>query len=218
MISQKEYWDKKIKDWTRISYTKKAEKIDFIEKIANFFRGPIIKRMEITLEIVGPKVKGKTVLDMGCGLGDFCFGAVKYQPKKVIGIDISKVAIKEASRIAKGKNLLGLIEFMEGDLGKVKRLPKFDMAVGLGFIDYLNKEELKRLFSLLRGQSFFFSFFEKKFSLINFLHSFYVRIRKCPGAFKYTRKEIQSFAPKDLGLRFFEKDGLLFITNIITNI
>ena len=83
MNSQKKYWDQKIKEWTRASYKRNQKglgQIGLIEKIAKFFRAGIEGRLKVTLETIGPLVKNKTVVDMGCGLGDFCFEVLKYQP------------------------------------------------------------------------------------------------------------------------------------------
>ena len=98
MISQREYWDKKIKEWTEVSHRKRTKGVGLIEKVANLFRGPVTKRMDVALGIIGPKAKGKAVIVLGCGLGDLCFAILKYQPQKVIGLDIFGVAVKEAKR------------------------------------------------------------------------------------------------------------------------
>lgn len=170
--------------------------------------------MEVALEVVGSKAKNKVILDMGCGLGDFCFEIIKYNPQKALGMDISPVAIKGAKKRAKDKDFGKTVEFMQGNIVELKKLPQFDIAVGLGFIDYLNKEELKKIFKLLSGRYFIFSMFEKKLSLLNLLHAVYVRIQKCPGAYKYTRKEMREIIPKSTNFYFLEKDKMLFITNL----
>ncbi len=211
MASQKEYWDQQIKEWSEASYKGKGDNL--IERIANLFRGPITKRMEVALEIIGPKAKDKVILDLGCGLGDFCFAVLKYRPKKVIGIDISPVAIREAKKRTERRKLKGKVGFLETDVAKIKKLPDFDLGVGLGFIDYLDKGQMRHLFKLLAGRRFLFSFFEKKLSLLNLLHEFYIKIQRCPGAYKYTREEMRQLAPEGLNLRFLEKEGMFFITN-----
>lgn len=212
MNAQKDYWDRKIKEWSEASYQKKTKSL--IEKAASLFRGGITGRMDVALKIVGPKAKGKTIMDIGCGVGDFCFAMTKYQPEKIIGIDISQVAVKEAQKRAKIKKLDKVVTFIQADIANVKKLPKFDIAVGLGFIDYFNKEELKKVFKVLSGRYFLFSMFEKKISLLNILHAFYVRVQNCPGSYKYSRKEMTEIVPKEAGFYFLEKNGLLFITNL----
>lgn len=209
---QEDYWDRKIKEWSEASYEKRAK--SQIEKLASLFRGGIVRRMDVALRVVGPKAKDKIIVDMGCGLGDFCFEVLKYKPRKVVGIDISKVAIKEAQKRAEKKGLGGKVQFIQGNLSEMKRLPEFDIAVGLGFIDYFNKVELDKLFKLLAGHQFLFSMFEKKLSLLNLLHAVYVRIQGCPGSYKYTREEMRRIIPEETGFYFFEKNKLLFITNL----
>lgn len=212
MATQEDYWDKKIKEWTEASYEKKTKNL--IEKTASLFRGGITKRMEVALEVVGPKAKGKVILDLGCGLGDFCFRILSYSPKKIIGIDISAVAVKEAIKRAKKRDCEEKVEFIRGNVTQMEKLPNFDIAVGLGFIDYLDKNDLKKLFKLLSGRHFLFSMFEKKFSLMNVLHAVYVKIQRCPGAFKYTREEMKKIIPKESKFYFLEKDKMLFIANL----
>lgn len=212
MNKQEDYWNRKIKEWSEASYEKRAK--NPIEIAASFFRGGITGRMDVALEVIGPKAKDKVILDMGCGLGDFCFDILKYGPKKVIGLDISSVAVKEAQKRAKSRGVAGRVKFLQGDASQIKKLPGFDIAVGLGFIDYFDKEGLKKVFKVISNRQFFFSMFEKKLSLLNVLHVFYVKIQGCPGSYKYTRREMRKIIPKDAKSYFFERDGLLFITNL----
>jgi SAM-dependent methyltransferase len=214
MNQQETYWDQRIREWTRASYRQKSGQVSLVEKVAGLFRSGIEGRMKVALEVIGPLSKGKVLADMGCGLGDFCFQALKYQPKKVVGIDISAVAIKQAEKIAKQKKTTNKVKFVQGNLLTLKTWPKFDIAVGLGFIDYFNEEELRDFFDRFKDQKFFFSFFEKKLSLINLIHPIYVKLQKCPGSYKYTRQEIRNIIPKKIKFDFLEKDGLLFVTNL----
>lgn len=211
MSEQKKYWDKKIKEWSKSSYQGKSH--NFIEWLAGFFRGPITGRMEVALEIIGPKAQGKIIADLGCGIGNFCFKILKYQPKRVIGFDISSVAIKEAKKRAKQNEVENKVQFVQGDLGQSIIFPQFDLCVGLGFIDYLNREELINLFRNLHGRYFFFSFPEKKVTVINVLQNIYLKTQNCPGAYKYLRTEIKKIAPNN-NFYFIQKGKLVFITNL----
>lgn len=217
MNLQEQYWDRKIKEWTQNSYQNKFQGLNLIERAANLFRGPITKRMTTALNIVGPRAKDKVILDLGCGLGDFCFAILKYRPKQVIGVDISGVAIKLARQGAQKRKVWKKVKFVHASAVQMKKLPSFDIAIGLGFIDYLKKEELKRLFKLLADKQFMFSYFEKKLSWRNCLHQMYLKLNQCPGAYKYTREELQSLAFLLVKIKFLEKDGLLFITNLPKN-
>jgi 2-polyprenyl-3-methyl-5-hydroxy-6-metoxy-1,4-benzoquinol methylase len=213
MKTQKDYWNKKIVDWTKVSYDKKEKNVPLAEKIATHFRA-ISKRMDVTLKLLGPLVNNKTVLNLGCGLGNECFALLDFNPKRVIGIDISGVAIEEAQEKAKKRKLDKKTEFIEVDISQLKTLPEFDCVIGLGFIDYLTKDELRHLFEMIGNRPYFFSYFEKKLSLLNLMHTLYLRWQKCPGAYKYSRAEIESIVPSSCRNYILEENRLLFLTNI----
>lgn len=76
-----------------------------------------ILRLEVMNKIMIDEIgelKGKTVLDAGCGDGFFIPNLIKKRPKKVIGIDISKWLIDIAKKEIKKKN----VEFQQMDLTK----------------------------------------------------------------------------------------------------
>ena len=50
-------------------------------------------------------IKGKIVLDLGCGTGIFSFASYLLGAKKVIGVDIDEKAIKQAKRFAEENKL-----------------------------------------------------------------------------------------------------------------
>ena len=212
MKSQKEYWDKKISLWSYVSYGKKKNN-DLIEKIATYFRS-VDARKETVLKLLGQRSKGKIVIDLGCGLGEFAIGLLmRYKPKKVVALDISEVAIRKIEKIATDLKLKDKMEFQVAEISEVNKLPDSNFVVGLGFIDYLKPDQMMHLFKLIGDTPFLFSYFEKRLSFFNFLHKIYITLQKCPGAYKYTRQQIRSFMPKKAKLFFIKKDGLQFITN-----
>lgn len=212
MTTQREYWDKKIGEWSSASYGKRT-KISFLEKIATYFRS-VDKRKDAAIKLLRTKVKNKIILDVGCGLGEFTFGILRYKPKKVIALDISPNAILEARKISKRKKTGRRVTFQVSDIRYEEKLPKSDIIVGLGFIDYLTLPELKKLFLMVGKKPYLFSYFEKKPTLFNLLHQIYITSQGCPGAYKYTRDEIRRVLPKKVRVNFVVKDGLLFITNL----
>lgn len=213
MNSQKEYWDKKISEWTKASYGKN-DTVNPIEKIAAYFRS-VQKRKDAAIKLVGPIAKNKIVLDLGCGLGEFSFGLMKYKPRKIIAFDISHVAVSQVKKTAQKLRFGRTLEAKVSDITSLKKLPRFDIVVGLGFLDYLKPMQLSHLFSMIGNKSYLFSFFERKRTFFNLLHKVYTTIQRCPGAYKYTRKQMRNFIPKQTKLRFINKDHLWFVTNLI---
>ncbi len=102
------------------------------------------KRFSIlpTILLLIGDVKGKTVLDLGCGDGFFTRPIAKKGALKVIGIDNSREEIDRA----KTNNPEDNITYKELDIFKEK-LPEADIIVAPFILNYAkNVEELKDLF------------------------------------------------------------------------
>lgn len=94
------------------------------------------------MEYVG-NVSNKKVLDIGCGLGDFCW-LLSNKNAKVTGVDISKDAIAKAKKCYKNKNL----NFSVADLTKnVNLKDKFDIIICSHLLEHLDTTESSSLLS-----------------------------------------------------------------------
>ena len=82
-----------------------------------------------------------SVLDFGCGTGDFSF-AVANLGAKVTGIDISDVVIERAKQIAGGKSNAAFET--SSDSFFTKRPEKFNMVLSITVLQHLNGNELKK--------------------------------------------------------------------------
>lgn len=89
------------------------------------------------------KLKGKTVLEAGCGDGFFILNLLKKKPEKVIGIDISKFLLDIAKKEIKEKN----VEFYQMDLRKKLNFKDnfFDVVVSYNVL-----QEIKDISTPLR--------------------------------------------------------------------
>lgn len=80
-----------------------------------------------------PSLKGKTILDVGCGHGVDIVTYEKKGSSEVFGIDSSKAMIEEAKKVVKRKKNLFV--------GNMKKMPfkknQFDLIVGRFSIHYL---------------------------------------------------------------------------------
>lgn len=222
MNNQREYWNKKIVDWEKTIYTEKGKtKQSLLEKLATPFRKILKKRMEIAEFLLSDKIEGNVVADLGCGTGILLFNLVKYNPQKLIGYDISEDAVKIANKKIKVMNLQDKFRFVCADLRRKYVFPKnIDYFVGVGFIDYFTQDELFTLFKNINGKTFLFSFPEKRLTFRELLHRIYLKLANCPGAFKYTKKEIEHVL-KNAGYNhwwYYDKESIRYITNIKQNI
>jgi malonyl-CoA O-methyltransferase len=92
-----------------------------------------------------PDLRGKTVLDAGCGTGKFCMTAIERGARFVKGIDLSPNMIEQA------KKNCPQAEFECCDLAKIV-LEKYDVVICglvLGHIDVL-EQTLKKLVTALQ--------------------------------------------------------------------
>ena len=64
-----------------------------------------------------PELRGKSILDFGCGTGFFTFLLEKYYPSKIIGLDLSEEMLKIA--IAKKETKKSSAQFILGDASKL---------------------------------------------------------------------------------------------------
>lgn len=93
-----------------------------------------------------PDLKGKTVLDLGCGYGENCIGFIKNGAKSVVGVDISKKMLE----VAKKENANELIKYMHMDMSEIEYLnQKFDLVFSSLAFHYV--KDFKKLLHDIRN-------------------------------------------------------------------
>lgn len=101
-----------------------------------------------------PNIKGKSVLDLGCGYGDYCMEYLQMGAKKVVGIDISEKMINEAKKRYGNSN----INFLILDIEKLDCIKeKFDLVVSSLAIHYVKEFNLlcENVFEILNCNGYF---------------------------------------------------------------
>ena len=96
------------------------------------------------------KVKSADVLDYGCGVGNFAEEISVFKPNKIIGVDISKEAIKKAKNKLKEEN--NNIDYRVDNCENLSmNSNSFDVVYGSGILHHLNlKKSLRELNRVLR--------------------------------------------------------------------
>ena len=85
------------------------------------------------------KFKLKSILDVGCGVGDLSFEVSKIA-KKSLGIDFSKNMIDLANKKFKNKNL----SYLNLSIFDFNTNYKFDCVSANGFIEYISLNDIKK--------------------------------------------------------------------------
>ena len=96
------------------------------------------------------KIFEKEILDFGCGNGNTSQRVYKFRPKKILGIDISDQAVKQA--ISSAKKLGMDIEYKVENCEKLD-LPSesFDIVYGQGILHHLDLvKSIQEIFRILR--------------------------------------------------------------------
>lgn len=81
-----------------------------------------------------PELEGKTVLDLGCGMGEHCLGFVRRGAARVVGVDISENMLS----VAREKHSDPRIEYLNLPMERVGELDgPFDMVVSSLALHYV---------------------------------------------------------------------------------
>ncbi|MBT8195946.1 MAG: bifunctional demethylmenaquinone methyltransferase/2-methoxy-6-polyprenyl-1,4-benzoquinol methylase UbiE [Bacteroidia bacterium] len=183
----------------------------------------------------------KTILDVATGTGDFAIAALKLNPNKVIGIDISENMLEHGRVKLKKKNYDDKIELLSGDSEQLAfDSNKFDaVTVGFGVRNFENLElGLKEMLRVLKpdGKAVILEFSKPSTFPIKQLYSFYFKnilptigkmVSKDNAAYTYLPDSVQNFPQgnefldimKNLGYKKVNAQTLTFgIASIYTGI
>jgi ubiquinone/menaquinone biosynthesis C-methylase UbiE len=106
--------------------------------IDNWWRGVVRKRLEVNLEKLEP-IKGKSILDVGCGSGRFCIAYAQRGAARVVGIDFAVAMIDIAKQIAQEAGVVDTCEFIAGAFPNALGDETFDASTANGFFDYIEQ-------------------------------------------------------------------------------
>ena len=165
--------------------------------IDNVWRGVVRKRLQLTVEKLEP-LTGRTVLDVGCGSGRFCFAYAQQGAAHVLGVDFAEAMIDLAKRYATELQVENVCEFRAGRFPEAVPDGPFDASTAMGFFDYI--EDPAAIVRAMREKT-------RHTMLMSFpkAYEWRVPVRRarflmagCP-LFLYTRKRVVSIL-KDAGV------------------
>ena len=195
------YWARSAADWGQTAHNPGYTKATVIESIAGVVRKFIIVNKKNTaLRYLDKKIQGRSVIDLGCAGGFFCYDILKTGASKIVGIDISPGAIAmarkkfEESEIPKEK-----YEFLVGNVKKPDFIiPDSDYVVALGLTPYLRRHEIDRLLSKIEGRYIFIDYWRKRhwWSVMFLCHFIYRKIKRFPFFSSFSRDELKAILEK----------------------
>ncbi|HTA17751.1 MAG TPA: methyltransferase domain-containing protein [Polyangia bacterium] len=124
--------------------------------VNRLFRKSMMMRYERTLSGCNP-IEGKTVIDIGCGPGHYSVALAARGAARVLGVDFAPGMIEIAKQRAERANVTDRCTFTLGDFLAVTGDEKFDYAIVMGFMDYIQdpKALMEKVLRVCRGRAFF---------------------------------------------------------------
>lgn len=183
------FWEGKILDWERGRYSGKGGDGGPLERLADRASDSLRFRMESSAELLAPFVKGRRVVDLGCGTGLLAPKVLAAGATHYAGYDIAESAIELARARATAEGWADRATFARASLDELTSLDG-DVVVSLGLTDWLTDAELERLFELGGDAEFLHATSEARPSLQRWLHQAY-----CYVAYGY---RTQGYVPRYL--------------------
>ena len=121
------------------------------ERFENTFYKAIYNSSEDFFTYLEHNAKNSEILDYGCGIGSFIEKVIKYNPKKIIGIDISEVSINKAKK--KAEELKINVNYKVDNCEKTSfDNNSFDIVYGTGILHHLQIERcLDEIYRILKS-------------------------------------------------------------------
>ena len=124
--------------------------------VNKLFRKSMMLRYEKTLAGCQP-IQGKTVIDIGCGPGHYGVALAAQGAARVLGVDFAPGMIDIAKKRAERAGVTDRCTFTLGDFLEVSGDEKFDYAIVMGFMDYIEDAGalMRKVLNVCRGKAFF---------------------------------------------------------------
>lgn len=144
------YWERHASAFESV-YT--GHKSGFGRFLDRKLRKDMFVRYGMTFEECGP-LEGKRVLDIGCGPGHYCAEFARRGVGRVVGIDVAEGMLQLARQTAQERNFTDRCEFIHTTLDDFRPDQPFDVAVAMGFFDYVKNPlpSLKHIRSMTRDR------------------------------------------------------------------
>ena len=196
-----------------------ARHYDFLNHFLSFGIDKIWRKKAIKcLKDISPN---PVILDVASGTGDLAIAALKLNPEKVIGIDISEEMLNVGIKKIRRKGYQDVIELKKGDSENLEFENDFfegiTVAFGVRNFENLNKG-LSEMHRVLKpgGKAVILEFSKPKVFPVKQIYNFYFKailplvgkiISKDNSAYTYLPESVNRFPERDLFINELEKVG-----------
>jgi len=171
-----EFFDGYSEKWDSL-YGKERKK-DPLSKFADEVLRAVIKRRLSTTLGFTKSEKIKTILDAGCGSGQYVVEFAK-QGNLVTGLDFAESMLKIAKKSIKDENLPG-VDFLQADFVDYDFTKKYDAVCAMGFFDYIENPApvLKKMIEISNHEVY--ASFPKAKGVLAIQRRIRYKLRSCP--------------------------------------
>jgi len=143
----KDFWDRRPDNYNKLSF----------ESLANLENDPKFLDIKIRTEMEKvfawlPDLTGKTVLDLGAGVGQWAFRFQHKGAKKITAVEFSAAMI-EVGKLEARKRNIDNVDFILSSAENYCSPEHYDVIFISGLMIYLNDEQAEKLLSNLRAYS-----------------------------------------------------------------
>jgi ubiquinone/menaquinone biosynthesis C-methylase UbiE len=147
-----------------------------------FRRNLMSGRLKITLREC-EDIKGKRILDIGCGAGWYAIELVKRGASEVVGVDFSGEILELAKQNAVKHNVSDKCKFIRGNFMDLKFDNNYDIAIALGVIEYISdpRDFISKMLGVAKDK--IIVNFAVRWSLFTPLRKLWLSLKDCPVYF-----------------------------------
>jgi cyclopropane fatty-acyl-phospholipid synthase-like methyltransferase len=131
----------------------RLERSPFWRWVNTTLRKAVFERYTITFEQAGD-VRGKKILDVGCGSGVYAVDFARRGARRVVGVDFSGNMLALARQEAEQHRVADRCEFIRADFLEIELEEKFDISIAMGVFDYVPDQVtfLRKMVALTTGK------------------------------------------------------------------
>lgn len=174
-VDPKAFWEQKILTWEEGRYEPRKARGGILERIADASSRSLRFRIKVGVELIEPYIKGRSVLEIGCGSGLIAQRFIDLGATSYVGIDIAESAIAIANKRKAEQGWSDRITFKVDTVRDMPRVEQ-DVVFSLGVLDWLTDAELATMFEKQGKADFLHAIAEKRNSLSQFAHRAYVHV------------------------------------------
>ncbi len=180
--------------------------------VDGLFRSVVHRRFAYTMELLG-EVKGKSILDVGCGSARYGI-QLATQGAKVHGLDFAAGMVDMAIKAAENADVSDMCSFTECDFLSWNSETSYDACLAIGFFDYIQEASvfLQRM-NEIKAKNYVFSF-PKRWTFRTLPRWIRLNASGCPVYF-YDSRQISSLLVgagwSDFNIKSLSRDYLVHI-------